>query len=309
MQRIQVTAGVFLTTFAAALTSPDPSPARAAVLQPAAEILVTTEWLAAHLPDRDLVILHTASQRSDYDAGHIPGAQWLPWNAVTRSVDGLSVELPDAARLDSALESLGVTDASRIIISGGPITMTARVYFTLDYFGLGDRVALLDGGIDAWREEGRPLERAARVAARGSVTLRPRPDRKVDAAWIAARTSAAGSRIRVLDARVPEFWSGLSSNNNPRPGRVPFAQNVPFTWLTGEFARFRDRDRLSRLFERAGVQPGDSVVTYCHIGMQGSVLFVAARLLGYEAALYDGSFEDWSRRTDLPVAGPDTTRH
>jgi thiosulfate/3-mercaptopyruvate sulfurtransferase len=304
MSRIPVTVTAFLASLAVGLALP----VLTASAQSGTEILVSTDWLANRLRDRDLVVVHIASQRSDYDAGHIPGARWLPWTAMTRTHDGLSVELPDAAALDSVLESLGITNQSRIVVSGGPITMTSRVYYTLEYFGLGDRVSLLDGGIDAWREEGRPVERAAPVPARGNVTLRPRPERKVDAPWIAAKTSAPAPKVRVLDARVPEFWTGLASNNNPRPGRVPTAANIPFTWLTGEFARFRDRDRLARLFERAGVQAGDTVVTYCHIGMQGSVLFVAARLLGFEAALYDGSFEDWSRRTDLPVVGPDTTR-
>ena len=302
MPRIQLPVTAFLASLAGALAHP----ILTADAQARPEILVSTDWLTNHLRDRDLVVVHTASQRSDYDAGHIPGARWLPWNAITRTHDGLSVELPDPSALDSVLESLGITNQSRIVVSGGPITMTSRVYYTLEYFGLGERVSLLDGGIDAWREEGRPVERMAPALTRGNVTLRPRPERRVDAPRIAARTPA--SKVKVLDARVPEFWTGLASNNNPRPGRVPTAANIPFTWLTGEFARFRDRDRLSRLFERAGVQAGDTVVTYCHIGMQASVLFVASRLLGHEAALYDGSFEDWSRRTELPVVGPDTTR-
>jgi len=191
------------------------------------------------------------------------------------------------------------------VISGGPITMTARAYFTLDYFGLGDRTSLLDGGIDAWREEGRAVERTAPTPARGVLTLRPQPEKLADAPWIASQAATAGGPVAVLDARAPEFWAGLASNNNPRPGRLAMAAgNVPFTWVTGEFARYRDRERLAQLFARAGVKPGNKVVTYCHIGMQASVLFVAARLLGYDAAMYDGSFEDWSRRTELPVAGP-----
>lgn len=273
-----------------------------------APVLVTTEWVASRLADPGLVVLHVSSQRSDYDAGHIPGSRWLSWQALTRQRDGLSIELPDVAALDSVLESLGVSDGSRIVISGGPITMTARAYFTLDYFGLGDRTSLLDGGIDAWREEGRAVERTVPAPARGTLTLRPQPQKLADAPWIASHAATAASvasPIVVLDARAPEFWAGLASNNNPRPGRLPMATgNVPFTWVTGEFARYRDRERLAQLFTRAGAKPGSKVVTYCHIGMQATVLYVAARLLGYDAAVYDGSFEDWSKRTELPVAGP-----
>jgi thiosulfate/3-mercaptopyruvate sulfurtransferase len=275
--------------------------------QAPADILVSTEWLASHAGDRGLIVLHTAGSRADYDAGHVPGARWLPWQAYTAQRDGLSTELPDPARLDSALESLGVTDASRIVITGGPIQTTARLYFTLDYVGLGARVSLLDGGIDAWREEGRKLEVASPVAEPGSLTLRPQFDKLVDARWIAAST-ASGARVAVLDARVPEFFAGLASNNNPRAGRLPTAANVPFSWTTGELTRFRDRPKLERLFAAAGVRQGDKVVTYCHVGMQASVVYLVARLLGHEAAVYDGSFEDWSRRTEMPVAGPSAPR-
>lgn len=266
------------------------------------DILVSTDWLARHASDPGLVVLHSSGQRSDYDAGHVPGARWLAWQSYTTQRNGLSTELPDAAALDSALEAVGISDGSRIVITGGPIQTIARLYFTLDYFGLGDRVSLLDGGIDAWREEGRALSREAPAVARGNVTLKPNVAKFADAAWLASNASAT-SRVAVVDARVPEFFAGLASNNNPRPGRLPTAQNIPYTWLTGELFRFRDLPKLERLFAQAGVKQGDKVVSYCHVGMQATVVYVAARLLGFEAAVYDGSFEDWSRRSDLPVAG------
>ena len=269
-----------------------------------APLLVTTDWLARHLHDPGLVIIHASPQKTDYDAGHVPGARFLPWQSYTTQREGLATELPDAAQVDSALEGIGVSDNSRIVITGGPLTTSARLYFTLDYFGLGDRLSLLDGGIDAWREEGRQIDRVAVVAERGSVTLHPQSAKLADAKWIVSSTAAPGNRIAVLDARVPEFFAGLAVNNTPRAGRLPMAQNVPYSWLTGELTRFRDRSKLERLFAQAGVKKGDTVVTYCHIGQQASVLYVAAKLLGFDAAVYDGSFEDWSRRSELPIGGP-----
>ena len=278
--------------------------------QAPAQILVSTDWLAKHLRDPGLVVIHASQQKTDYDAGHVPGARFLPWSGYTIQHDGLSTELPDAAQVDSALEGIGVSDNSRIVITGGPITNTARLYYTLDYFGLAAHVSLLDGGIDAWREEGRPIDRTTTTAtARGSVTLHPQSSKLADAKWITANTAAPGNHVAVLDARVPEFFAGLAINNTPRAGRLPMAQNVPFSWLTGELTRFRDRPKLARLFAEAGVHKGDTVVTYCHIGQQASVLYVAARILGYDAAVYDGSFEDWSKRSELPVgSGPATPR-
>ena len=195
-----------------------------------------------------------------------------------------------------------MSDRSRIIISGGPITNTARLYVTLDYFGLSARTSLLDGGIDAWREEGRPASRSTPLVTKGNVTLTRSPARVVDAAWIVGNAELPATRVRVIDARAPEFFVGLAANNTPRAGHLPTAANIPFTWMTGELGRFRDRPSLERLFRQAGVNTGDKVVSYCHIGMQASVLYVAARVLGFEAALYDGSFEDWSRRSELPVS-------
>jgi 3-mercaptopyruvate sulfurtransferase SseA len=131
-----------------------------------------------------------------------------------------------------------VTDASHIVIAGGPVTTTSRLLVTLDRFGLGPH--------------------------------------------------------------------GPSSNNQPRPGRIPAAGNVPFHWLTGSLGRFRERRGLERLFAQAGVRQGDTVVTDCPIGIQACV---AARSLGCEVAPYDGSFEDWSRRAALPIeAGPPVAR-
>lgn len=263
-----------------------------------APTLVSTAWLERRLGDPDLVVLHAANQRADYDAGHVPGARFLGWSAFTGPRDSLSTELPSEAKLDSLLEAAGVTDRSRIVIAGTPVTVASRLLVTLDWFGLGDRASLLDGGMDAWRAEGRPLSRDTAAVARGSVTPRVRRDRVVDAAALAA---LAKEGVAVVDARTPEFFEGLASNNNPRAGRLPGAGSVPFSWLTRELGRFRERGDLERLFAGAGVSHGGRVVTYCHIGIQGCVAYVAARSLGYDVALYDGSFEDWSRRSELPV--------
>ncbi len=268
-----------------------------------APVLVSADWLAKNLTNPKVVVIHAAQQRPDYDAGHVPGSRWLPWNAYTVSAPGgLSTQLPAPEPLDSALESLGVSDDSHIVISGGPITSTGRLFFTLEYFGLAGRVSLLDGGIDAWREQRRPLERTeSRATARGSLALRVTPARFADAAYVQASSLAAG--VSVLDARTAEFFLGESSGNQPRAGHIPGASNIPFTWLTGELTLFRDKSKLQRLFDQAGVRKGNKVVTYCHIGMQASALYVASRILGYDTAIYDGSWEEWSRKTELPIVG------
>jgi len=269
-----------------------------------APVLVSADWLAAHLKDPKVLVIHSAQQRSDYDAGHIPGSRWLPWTIYSISAQGgLSTQLPAPEPLDSALQALGINDDSHIVISGGPIQTSARLFYTLEYMGLAGKVSMLDGGIDVWREAGRPTERTeSKATSRGNISLHPVAAKLADAAFVNANAQTAG--ISILDARLPEFYLGESSGGQPRAGHIPGASNVPFAWLTGEVSVFRDKAKLQRLFDQAGVKKGNKVVTYCHIGMQASALYVAARILGYDAAVYDGSFEEWSRKSELPVVGP-----
>ena len=98
--------------------------------------------------------------------------------------------------------------------------------------------------------------------------------------------------VTVLDVRPFEEYSA---------GHIPGAANVPFSQLTGELTQLRDQPKLSRLFAAAGVKPGDTVVTYCHIGMQASLLYLAARRAGLNARIYDGSWEEWSKKAELPI--------
>jgi thiosulfate/3-mercaptopyruvate sulfurtransferase len=110
--------------------------------------------------------------------------------------------------------------------------------------------------------------------------------------------------IRILDARAANFYNG-DPNGGPRPGHITSAQNIPFSTLVDSTGKMKDRATLTAMFAAAGVQPTDRVVTYCHVGQQASLLFVAAKSIGLKASLYDGSFEDWSSRPDTPIAGPD----
>jgi thiosulfate/3-mercaptopyruvate sulfurtransferase len=262
-------------------------------------LLVDGAWLARHLTDARQVIIHAAQGRPEYDAGHVPGARLLLFNTYAPQLDGLSSQMAPVAQLDSALEALGVNDGDRLVIYGQPIPV-ARLLVTLDYLGLRDRVSILDGGMDAWRDAGRSVSRDVPPAApRGTFT--PQVDSSViaDIGWVSANTATPG--VTLLDARAPEFYLGYSPGSMPRPGHLPGARNVPFSALTGELTRLREAPKLSRLFAAAGVRPGDTVVTYCHIGMQASLLYLAARRLGYRPRLFDGSFEEWSKRSDLPL--------
>jgi thiosulfate/3-mercaptopyruvate sulfurtransferase len=264
--------------------------------------VVSTQWLAEHLDDPNVVVLHLATIRRDYTSGHIPGARFLWFNDVAPSNPDLNTELPSVARLDSLFESLGVSDHSRIVVYGQTITpIVARVFMTLDYLGAGDRAAVLDGGLAAWKADGHPVSAETPKVAPGRFTPHVRSDVVVNADFVKANIDKPG--IRILDARTPNFYSG-EGGGGPRPGHVQSAQNIPFTTLTDSTGKMKDRAAISGLFTAAGVQPTDRVVTYCHVGQQASLLFLAARYVGIKPSLYDGSFEDWSSRDDTPIVGP-----
>jgi thiosulfate/3-mercaptopyruvate sulfurtransferase len=268
----------------------------------AAPLLVSTEWLAERLDAEDLVVLHVGNEAS-YAEGHLPGARLLPFASFAVERDGLSTEMPDPEALREALEAAGVSDDSRIVVyaTAHPPQLAARLYLTLEHFGLGANASLLDGGIRAWRAEGRPLATEAAPVARGSVSLAAPSNLLVDHEHV--RERMADSRALILDARDTPFWTGEQRNQQraARAGRVPGARNVPFGTLVDDSGRLLDLEALRALFAGAGVSSGQPVVVYCHVGQQASLLFVAARLLGHDVRLYDGSYEDWSRREALPV--------
>ena len=279
-----------------------PLPANAADgPQPSKSLIVSTQWLAQHLNEHSLVLLHVG-EKPEYTAGHIPGAQFIQLSDIsTPRGQGLALELPDTAQLTATFAKLGVTDKSRIVVYFGKdwVTPTARVFMTLDYLGLGNRTSILDGGLPAWRAEGRPVTAEVRAPAVGSFTPRVNKQIIVDASWVGANLNKPG--VMILDARVPKFYTGEEAGRMPRGGHIPGAKNIPFDSLVEENNKFKSVDTLRQLFNSAGVKKRDSVTTYCHIGQQASLLYFIARYLGYDAHLYDGSFEDWSHRPELPV--------
>ncbi len=295
---------------ASLLAAPGPAPAAKVPVSPE-PMLVSTAWLAERLGQPDLLVFHVGDDRTraSYEAAHIPGAQFLhPWNelAAPRAEGALSRELPDPAVLQANLRAKGVTERSRIVLywSDGYATPTARTYLTLAWAGLGDRVSILDGAIDAWTAEGRPLTTEVPTVAAGDVVVRPRDDVVVDADYVHRNLHAA--TVRVVDARNERFYQGAETGQG-RNGHIPGAANVPFTSILTEGGAFKDPAALRTLFVEAGADPGSQVVTYCHIGQQASLVWFAARVAGFEARMFDGSFQEWARRTELPV-DPGTPR-
>ena len=265
-------------------------------------MLVTVDWLVDHLSDPSLVLLQIGDKK-DYDKGHIPGAQFLEYESIsTPHGQGLMLELPPVEQLVSVFERLGVSNRSHVILYFGTnwMTPTTRVYWTLDYLGLGDRTSILNGGLVAWQATHHPVSTEIKQSAKGSIKPAPRKEIVADAEWVSSHLQQAG--ITIIDARTHEFYNGSQSDGNPRSGHIPGAANLSYLDVVDQDNnKFKSPDALKELFRAAGLKPGNLMVSYCHIGQRATVLYFTAKMLGYDAKMYDGSWEDWSRRKDLPI--------
>jgi thiosulfate/3-mercaptopyruvate sulfurtransferase len=282
--------------------------AGAQATDPRAALLVSPAWVAQHLKDPDLVLLHVGDP-NEFAAAHLPGARLVTQRDVSVSDHdmekntGLTLELPPAEKLRTQLEALGISDRSRVVVYFGKdwVTPATRVLLTLDHAGLGARTALLDGGMKAWQAAGNAV--TSEVAPKTVGRLSPLQTRQVvvDADWVRAHINTAGTRL--IDARAPVFYDGIEATP-PRKGHIPSARSIPYTEIAGDDLRLKSTSELAALFAKAGVAPRDTVVAYCHIGQQGTAIVFAARALGHPVYLYDGSFQEWSRRSELPVELP-----
>jgi len=267
-----------------------------------AQVSVTPSWLAEHLQDPSLVVLHVANVRADYTREHIPGARFMWPGWLAQSNPDLSFEVLPVAQLDTLVEGLGITNNSRVVVCHvlGDAAVAARVYITFEYLGLGDRTYILDGGLEAWKSEGRPVTKELPVYKRAEFTPTIKDGVFVDLGYVKARSGQTG--VRLVDGRSAQAFAGGGGGLGVfRTGHIPGAANVPFTAVVDTTNRYLPVDSLKARFESAGIKPGDDIVAYCNSGRTACPVYVAAKMLGYTVHLYDGSFEEWSRQEDLPV--------
>src|SRR5687768_13037292 len=245
--------------------APEPPPTRA-------ELVVSVDWLAQHVNDPDLVLLHVG-ERAEYDAGHIPGAHYISFDDISSPHDHsdmttLMLEMPPLPKLRASLERFGISDDSRIIVYYGNdwVSPSTRVILTLDYLGLGERTSLLDGGMRAWKSAGHALTTSAPTARPGRITATPKTTTIVTADWVEAQLGKPG--VAIVDARARVFYDGVQAGEPGKKGHLPGALSIPFTELADDRMQVNRREHLEAVFRQAGVKPGDVVVGYCHIGQQ-----------------------------------------
>ena len=272
--------------------------------------LVSTDWLARHLGEPDLVIIDSSwfmpslgrSGRDEHLAAHIPGARFLDIDEVADKSHPAPHMLPGAQQFGEAMERLGVGSDDRIVVyNNSPTRTAARGWFMLRHFGASD-VAILDGGFQKWLVEGRPTESGEP----------PQRDAKFEAAErdevVTKQQLLAGTGLPWVDARGRPRFEGSEADPRPgvAPGHAPGARNLPFGSLYRDDATFKPVDDLRRLFAEAGVDPKRPFVASCGSGVTANSLIFAAHLIGNDdTRLYDGSWSEWGSDPETPKAlGP-----
>jgi len=271
-------------------------------------LVVTPAWLAQHLHDPDLVVLQVGT-RETYDAGHIPGARFLDWmdfHNMDQKPGDLTLEMPPTESLHDAFEKVGVSDKSHVVIyaSDEYWSPSTRIVLTFDYAGLSN-VQYLDGGLKGWSAAGNPVSKDAPLAKKGTLSpLKLRPV-IVDAAFVQAHQHTTG--FAIVDARNTEFYDGTKPGGQrgqtKKPGHIPGALSAPYDQFAVNDGQLKPNAEIQAIFDKAGVKPGDTIIGYCHVGQQATAMLFAARTIGHNVLLYDGSFEDWNNR-NLPLEIP-----
>jgi thiosulfate/3-mercaptopyruvate sulfurtransferase len=276
------------------------------------ESLVSTQWLAEHLGEADLVVIDASwfmpasgrSGREEYLAAHIPGARFLDIDELSDRSNPAPHMLPTAGEFGRAMERLGIGSGDRIVVyDNSPVRTAARGWFMLRHFGARE-VAILDGGFQKWTAEGRPTESGEPAPREARFEARPRADEIVT-----KRQILSGEVLTpLLDARGKGRFEGTEPDPRPgvEPGHVPGAYNLPFSELYNDDGTFRPIEDLRRLFANAGIDPARPFVASCGSGVTASSLIFAAYLLGNAGTrLYDGSWSEWGADPATPNAvGP-----
>jgi len=278
--------------------------------------LVSTEWLAKHLDAPDVRVVDGSyylpheglDGRAEYEAHHIPGAVFFDIDEIADSNSPLPHMLPPPEKFSSRVRKLGLGDGVRIVIYDQRGIMSApRVWWTFRVFGHDD-VAVLDGGLPKWMQEGRPVEDGSAVAGERHFTARVNSLMVRDRDQILANLKSG--REQVLDARARGRFEGTAPEPREglRCGHIPGSLSLPFTELLDPATQtFLPSERLRAKFQAAGVDLHRPVVTSCGSGVTAAVLTLGLHLLGHrDLALYDGSWVEWGDPDgDTPVeTGP-----
>jgi len=278
-------------------------------------VLITATELAAPLEAGDPLTILDVRWRLDepdgqpaYLQGHLPGAVYVSLEAELsdHTVAGRGRHpLPSGRNLQAAARGWGIRqDVPVVVYDDWNRAGSARAWWVLTAAGLAN-VRILDGGLGAWRSAGLTLETGPVNPQPGNVAVLHNDLYAGSRLTLTAQQSGAGG-VTLLDARAPERFRGEVEPVDPVAGHIPGAHNLPSRALLTDDGTFLGDDALTELLSDRGIDTNGPLGAYCGSGVTASITVAALAAVGYDAALFPGSWSEWSSDPDRLVArGPE----
>lgn len=276
------------------------------------DVTVSPEWLAGCLAAEDLVVVDVSWYQAhenrnageEFGAEHIPGAIHISLDELSDSASPLPNTLPNVDALSGVLGRYGVGEQSAVICYDATGFRTApRLWWLLKWVGH-ERVAILDGGLPAWKSAGFQVE--SEVTKRHAADLALNADGKMPISTADEIAKFIGSEDQqIVDARPRERFDGKAPEPRPglRSGHIPGSVSAELKlFVDPNTNRLRPPEAIARVLAKLGVDIGRPIVATCGSGVAATGLIAILQTLGVSASLYDGSWSDWGSRTDLPVS-------
>lgn len=268
------------------------------------DVLVDGHWLTDHLDDPNVRVIDIHLDPALYEGGHIPGA--VHWPALTTLLGPDFRTNFDVGATDTLLGQSGITNETTVVICSDHRALGAWGFWFLKMIGH-DRVRVLDGGMEKWRSQARPLTTdVPQLAAVEYRSSEPEHSRRAPLAQVLAAVD--DGEVILLDVRTPEEWRGeifvvAPPQEGERGGHLPGAVHLYYEHALNDDGTFKTVEELTELFAAHGLHPGKGVITYCAVGMRSAhAWFVLSQLLGWpNVSSFDGSWNQWGRLADTPI--------